>query len=269
MCLLTYFPPGVQPDPTALRTGATVNPHGHGYALIIDGRIRTGHSMEPDPLIAEFFALRAEHPEGAGLFHSRYATRGARSLANCHPFPFGHDPRTVLAHNGTLPKRVHPRAYDPRSDTRIAAEDYLPHQPFGSIDTHRGARGLASWLGSSKLVILTVDPTYARCAYILNEQAGIWEDGIWYSNTTYQPFSRRRPQHLPSVRCDGCGHVDLYRSGRHCDTCGWCFDCWQSFPHCDCLTTTPRTTTRAEAIAFLTRSSGGRHRTAPLSPTNG
>ncbi|WP_051407382.1 class II glutamine amidotransferase [Nocardia sp. CNY236] len=261
MCLLTYFPPGTQPDRRALQTGAAVNPHGHGYALIIEDKIRVGHSMDPDPLIEEFLNLRAEYPTGAGLFHSRYATRGIQALKNCHPFPLGRDTRTVIAHNGTLPKRVHPRAYDQRSDTRIAAEEYLPRHPFGSIDTHRGARGLASWLGTSKLVILTVDPTYARRAYILNAEAGIWDDEIWYSNSTYQPCVRR----FHILRCDECGQLDLHRAAHWCDRREWCFDCWRSFPRCIC-TTHPRTTapvtpvTRAETLATLTRPTRGRHR---------
>ncbi|WP_327097395.1 class II glutamine amidotransferase [Nocardia vinacea] len=259
MCLLTCFPPGVAPDPSALRIGAHTNHHGHGYALIIGGQIRTDHSMNPEPLIEEFIDLRARHRDGYALFHSRYATRGVHGIENCHPFPLGNDPRTVLAHNGTLPKRVHPRAYDPRSDTRIAAEEYLAGQPFGSIDTHRGARGLASWLGTSKLLILTVDPTYHHRAYLFGEQAGIWEDGIWYSNTSYQPMSRRWPDRY-RLRCGGCREFDLDRRGRHCTGCGWCFDCEQPFPHCDCY---PRRTTghHSGKTPSLTRPrSGGHHR---------
>ncbi|MGW4372027.1 hypothetical protein ACWEKT_41165 [Nocardia takedensis] len=260
MCLLTFFPADTVPDARALRNGATTNPHGHGYALLVDGTIRTGHGMDPEPVLAEFLALRAEHPGGLGLFHSRYATRGIQDLSNCHPFHLGGDPRTVLAHNGTLPKRVHPGPYDPRSDTRIAAEDYLPTQPFGSIDTRRGARGLTDWLGRSKLVILTVDPAYAHRAYILNQHAGIWEDGIWYSNDSYQPFSRRWPSRYREFLCGGCGHLDLDRPGRLCTRCGWCTDCRRALAACDCLTRPhTRTTTRTETVAALTRRPAGHH----------
>ncbi|WP_245660937.1 class II glutamine amidotransferase [Nocardia kruczakiae] len=157
--------------------------------------------MNPDTVIGTFARTRADHPHGPALFHSRYATRGAIDLSNCHPFHLGGDARTVLAHNGTLPKRVHPRAYDRRSDTRIAAEDYLPTQPFGPIDTVAGARGLLGWLGTSKLVILTVDPAYAHTAYVFGERAGQWVGGIWYSNRSYcRPSSGGRPG---AGRCAG------------------------------------------------------------------
>ncbi|WP_280423711.1 class II glutamine amidotransferase [Nocardia carnea] len=240
MCLLTYFPPDVAPDLLALQHGAAVNPHGHGFAVIAapEHRIIVGRGMRADKVIDRFLAVRHRYPAGAALFHSRYATQGVRGIDNCHPFRLGGDPRTVLAHNGTLPKRVRPRAYDRRSDTRIAAEDYLPTMPFGSIDTHRGARGLETWLGSNKLVLLTVDPSYRQSAYIFGERAGVWDDGIWYSNTTYKAAARMRMRRVVSL-CRCCGRADLDRVGRYCTHCGWCFACEGVFPRCDCTGPTP------------------------------
>ncbi|MEU1527102.1 class II glutamine amidotransferase [Nocardia rhamnosiphila] len=233
MCLLTYFPAGVTPDPLALHLGSVANPHGHGFAVIAEPeqRIIVARGMRAEQMVDRFLAVRDRYPNSPALFHSRYATRGVHGVENCHPFRLGGDPRTVLAHNGTLPKRVWPRAYDLRSDTRIAAEEYLPTEPFGSIDTHRGFRGLESWLGPSKLVLLTLDPTYQRQAYLFNEHAGVWEDGIWYSNTTYKTAYLTR---IRRAVCRYCLHFDLDRAGRFCSRCGWCFGCEASFPHCTC-----------------------------------
>ncbi|WP_416566140.1 class II glutamine amidotransferase [Nocardia testacea] len=233
MCLLTYFPAGITPNPMLLRLGAAVHPHGHGFAVIAESehRIIVGRGMRADKVIDRFLTIRELYPTGPALFHSRYATRGVHGVDNCHPFRLGGDARTVLAHNGTLPKRVWPRTFDRRSDTRIAAEDYLPAMPFGSIDTHRGARGLESWLGSSKLVLLTIDPSYEHSAYIFGEQAGVWEYGIWYSNTTYKTAYRIRMQRAV---CRYCLRLDLDRVGRFCTRCGWCFACEAAFPNCAC-----------------------------------
>ncbi|MFJ2834319.1 hypothetical protein ACIO52_03040 [Nocardia sp. NPDC087230] len=233
MCLLTFIPASVSPYPQALLRGADANPHGHGFALIAGDRIVTGHGMNAQDVIDAFARVRAAHPEGPALFHSRYATHGIRTVANCHPFRLGGDARTVLAHNGILPKRVHPSAYDWRSDTRIAAEDYLPQMPFGSLDTHRGARGLETWLGSSKLLILTVDPAYDQQVYLFGESRGHWDHGIWYSNSSYLPVPRRYRAPEPYV-CSACDDVDLNPVGRYCRKCGWCFACETRFPHCDC-----------------------------------
>jgi len=233
MCLLTYYPAGAAIDTRALRFGAEANPDGHGFAIVTGGRIITGHGMKAHTVIATFARTRAEHPHGPALFHSRYATRGAIDLSNCHPFRLGGDARTVLAHNGTLPKRVHPRAYDRRSDTRIAAEDYLARQPFGPIDTAAGARGLSGWLGSSKLVILTVDPAYALTAYLFGERAGQWVGGIWCSNRSFLPPEQRWPARRRTV-CGYCLDRDLERTSRYCRTCGWCFYCRSALSYCTC-----------------------------------
>lgn len=233
MCLLTFVPASVSPDPRALSRGAEANPHGHGFALITGNRIVTGHGMNAEEVIDTFARIRADHPAGPALFHSRYATHGIRTVDNCHPFRLGGNARTMLAHNGILPKRVHPGAYDWRSDTRIAAEDYLPAMPFGSLDTHRGARGLETWLGLSKLLILTVDPAYDQQVYLFGESKGQWDNGIWYSNSSYLPVSQRYSTRKRYV-CDGCDDIDLHRVGRYCRTCGWCFACEVRFPHCEC-----------------------------------
>ncbi|MGW0052582.1 class II glutamine amidotransferase [Nocardia nova] len=239
MCLLTYYSAGAAIDTSALRFGAEANPDGHGFAIVAGDRIITGHGMNAPTVIDAFARTRADHPDGPALFHSRYATRGAIELSNCHPFRLGGDRRTVLAHNGTLPKRVHPRAYDRRSDTRIAAEDYLPTQPFGPIDTAAGARGLAGWLGSSKLVILTVDRAYSHTAYLFGERAGQWVGGIWYSNHSYLPPELRWPARRTTV-CGYCLDRDLERTSRYCRDCGWCFGCQSALSYCTCLPTPTR-----------------------------
>ncbi|MBY8863548.1 class II glutamine amidotransferase [Nocardia sp. CA2R105] len=241
MCLLSFFPGGVAPDLSALAIGASVNRDGHGWAMLTRTRIITGHGMNADEVLAEFARARDEHPHGPAVFHSRWATRGIITVGNCHPFALGRDERTWLAHNGTLPQRVHPGPYDPRSDTRIAAEDFLPAQPFGSVDTRRGFRGLESWLGRSKLVLLTIDPAYAHRSYMFNEHLGTWESGIWYSNTSYQarqPTLWRGPCRYCRTRGPGPG-------SRYCGRCGWCFVCLADFAECDCYAQHSRRRSRA------------------------
>ncbi|MEV0027826.1 class II glutamine amidotransferase [Nocardia sp. NPDC050793] len=230
MCILTFVKPGITPDVDALRNGARANPHGHGYALITGETITVGHGMDATAVIAEFAAVRDQYPHGAALFHSRLATHGPRNLDNCHPFHLGRDQRTVLAHNGILPTTMHPRPGDPRSDTRIAAEDYLPTQPFGSLDSWAGRDRLERWLRGDKMVILTVDPAYKHRAYIFNEHHGCWDDGSWYSNYGYRPYLWAD---AAEEYCDNCGEPDD-RLGPHCPGCGFCTECSRAFPKCFC-----------------------------------
>jgi hypothetical protein len=187
MCLLTFCPDGVVPDVNALADGASMNPDGHGFAVVAGDRIIVRRGLDAEQVVEEFIRVRDAYPNGPALFHSRLATHGTVSKQNCHPFRMGRDRRTVLAHNGILPDQVRPVGDDIRCDTRIAAEDYLPHDPFGSLDSPAGSEALRRWLGpTNKMVILTVDPRYRNTAYLLNEDCGFWHnDGAWYSNTGF------------------------------------------------------------------------------------
>jgi hypothetical protein len=246
MCLLTYLPAGMLPDITALLTGAAFNPDGHGFAIVDSDQLIVRRGLDGPQLIDVFAVLRHRHRHGPALFHSRFATHGVRSIDNCHPFPIGADPRTVIAHNGVLPKAVQPAGKDPRSDTRIAAEDFLPM--FGPLRQRRVRRRFEQWMTPDNLaVVLTVDPRFRQRGYILNEQSGIWDDGIWYSNDGYLPapaprwssigeLGPGRPMwddlEIGAARCGYCYAVVGDPLGE-CPSCGWCLDCDE--PPGDCL----------------------------------
>lgn len=184
MCLLTYFLPGVQPDTDALALGAEWNSDGHGYAIVVGDRIVTRKSMVPNDLIDEFESMRRKHPDGPALFHSRIGTAGTVGKENCHPFQVGNDPRTVVAHNGIMPESMQPAKGDPRCDTRIFAEKHLPYR---NLNSAKSRRKLGKWLGTDKVVVLSVNPAHRESSWLINGRHGIWdnESGVWYSNSSY------------------------------------------------------------------------------------
>ena len=243
MCLLTYLPAGVTPDLAALRTGTTVNPDGHGYAVVAGDRLLVGKGLDADVVLAEFAKARDAHPNGAALFHSRFRTHGHYDLANCHPFAVGGDRRTVVAHNGILPAAVRPAPTDRRSDTRIAAEQFIP--TLGPLHQRRTRLRLQRWMGPNNLmVLLTVDRRYRQNAYVLNEPSGIWQGDIWYSNDGYLPpvwsWSARSAQPEAAgapwtFRCRGCRSVIDMTEAR-CPACEDCWACGLPPSACDCWT---------------------------------
>jgi glutamine amidotransferase len=251
MCLLTFCPTNVTPDTTALLNGAYCNADGHGFAIVADDRLIVERGMNAEAMVEAFVAARRRHPDGPALFHSRMTTHGDTSLDNCHPFPVGGDARTVLAHNGVLPETVRPAKSDPRSDTRITAEDFLP--TFGSLRTRRNRARFEQWMTPhNKMVLLTVDRRFTRRAYILNETSGIWDCGIWYSNNGYlsdaealwplDGASRDWPPFEPGpdqlYRCWICrGVIDVTEDA--CRSCGWCLDCGEMPYGCSCYRFTP------------------------------
>lgn len=190
MCLLTYFSPGVLPDTSALCQGSIINNDGHGFAIVHDGQIVVDRGFNAEEMIDRFAEVRAQYPAGPAMFHSRFGTHGSRTLANIHPFTVDNDRRTVVAHNGVLPGSVQPRGKDTRSDTAILAASMGGR--FGALRLPRVRAAVEKWMGHyNKLVILTVNPRYRGSAFILNEAAGTWVDGIWYSNDGYKPAHKR------------------------------------------------------------------------------
>ena len=235
MCLLTYLPAGTVPDLDALRTGAELNPDGHGYAVVAGRELVVGKGLDAEVVLAEFDAVRRAHPDGPALFHSRLRTHGRLDVDNCHPFVVGGDPRTVIAHNGILPAVVRPRRGDPRSDTRIAAEDHPP--AAGPLHLRRTRLRLQRWMGPTNLmVLLTVDRRYRQNAYLFNEAEGTWDHGIWYSNHGYQPLPTRS---AATWRCASC-RAPVCEDDLWCPWCEHCWACGDPPLECDCWTPTIR-----------------------------
>jgi hypothetical protein len=248
MCLLTYCPANVMPDTTALSNGAYCNADGHGFAIVAGDQLIVERGMHAQAMIEAFEVARHRHPAGPALFHSRFTTHGDTGLDNCHPFPVGGDARTVLAHNGVLPQAVRPAKGDPRSDTRITAEDFLP--TFGSLRTRGNRARFERWMTArNKMVLLTVDRRFTKRAYILNEPSGIWDGGIWYSNDGYLPGAEASwplderlwgwPPFEPGpdqlYRCSFC-HAVIDVTEDACRYCGWCVCCDELPDDCYCYT---------------------------------
>lgn len=242
MCLLTYLRAGVLPDTEALLAGAEVNSDGHGFAIVDNDRLIVHRGLDGPRVVAAFQVLRDRYRSGPAVFHSRLATHGDRDIDNCHPLVVGGDRRTVIAHNGILPPVVRPAATDPRSDTRITAEEFLP--AFGPLHQRRVRLRFARWMTAHNLmVLLTVDPRFDERGYIFHESAGIWEDGIWYSNDGYRPAA----QSWWGVEAPGwdgagpsrdrCGFCHaILDSMASCPWCGWCPDCGEMPEDCQCYT---------------------------------
>jgi hypothetical protein len=252
MCLLTFFPNGVMPDTDALLNGTFFNDDGHGFAIVdkVSNKIIVERGMDAKEMVYTFAHRRSVMPDGPAMFHSRLATDGLINLLNTHPFPVGGDPRTVLAHNGIMPLR--PSKGDPRSDTRIVAEQHIP-RAFGTLRRRRARMAFERWMGSwNKAVILTVDSRFRGNAFLLNEKAGIWtEDGIWYSNDAYKPFQPigtirptggwsweqdAEPEEgstMGYITCWGCQRKTSNWFGE-CVHCGLCFDCNEPAAGCFC-----------------------------------
>ena len=130
----------------------------------------------------EFWARFAPYMRYEALVHFRWASMGTINTVNCHPF--------ALCGGGALVHNGHMDAYGStsQSDTAHWVETVL--NPL--LRTYPNAlqqpsirRVLADSIGHSKMCLLTPTRTI-----ILNEGLGHWEQGVWYSNRSYEAPKR-------------------------------------------------------------------------------
>ena len=273
MCLLVVCNPNSTPSKDDLKMGACSNPHGFGFAIDTGDGIISERSMSAKKSIARFLELREQYPNGYAMWHARYATHGVKNELNCHPFKVkGEEYDTYLAHNGVLD--IHIPKGDKRSDTRIMAEELLPQLGgVSALDNDYVYDMISAWSRGSKIAVMTNDPNAQYKIYIINENAGSWDDnGIWWSNTSYKPvISTPRTESYtytygdePSVydivvgqesngfedntfECPNCNAlVDLYESELYCVMCECCFDCSAQFLDCLCYNPNAKSMIRDE-----------------------
>jgi hypothetical protein len=208
MCMLCVIPPNVFPAKDKLENSALNNPDGFGYAIAIpdEKRILVFHSMNADECISKFMEDRAKYHDNYAIWHARFATHGANTLANCHPFKVGDDEMSYLAHNGIL--SVLEEKADVRSDTRIFAEDLIGSiGGIKALDNPQVWNMLEDFTTGSKVAFLTVNPVAKHQIYLLHEEKGtVDSSGVWWSNDTCNLYSSLVPY--------GSGYAYDYRTHR-------------------------------------------------------
>jgi len=252
MCLLTVFTPDAEIDSRRMYEASLNNPDGFGFAMLIGDHITRFRSMDYNETIGTFAELRDNNPGCWAVFHHRFSTGGGETVENCHPFTWSHDERIMVAHNGVLPIKPGRR----KSDTRIWAEHNLGDVDPAMLDDTDWWTKTESWMGSSKAAFLSVHPDTEYAVYIMNEHLGHWEDGVWWSNRSYEMWRPSRYNlsgvtsamstptdawSATTITCGNCNHAwdsgDDYAE-TNCAECGFCWICEESSEHCMCWTPT-------------------------------
>lgn len=166
--------------PTALQRGWQTNPDGGGFAYVDDDHvvIKKGYMNYPDFEKAYLDHAEKYASESPFLVHMRIHTSGGITAKNTHPFAIKGG---AMIHNGIMFSPTGKRAGTPtdrRSDTRVLAEDLYNILQLDQVK--KAAVGIHEAVGRGNKLAFLYDN---KELFIIGENQGFWEGGIWYSNS--------------------------------------------------------------------------------------
>lgn len=181
MCIIAAIPQDKQITKATLQRCWNNNPHGGGF-MFTDGKaIQVYKEMSSfKKYWKAFIHARELNPNSSFVCHFRISTHGKINETNCHPFLV--NKKLGFAHNGII--RNAPTSPD-YSDTYMFNDYILQNLPSNFLDNKGIISLIREYIGSgSKLAFLSSDNKIT----IVNEKAGTWDGGIWYSNNGYKEF---------------------------------------------------------------------------------
>ena len=266
MCIAIVKPKGINILEEHLYNGWLINDDGAGFACITnEGDFFIHKSMTWEGFIDVYKnAVKDFGDTSDFLIHFRITSKGDTTLSNCHPFIVDED--RVIIHNGTM-YNIAIDKDDPRSDTKVFAEDWLSQLPAAWEDNAVLRVMIEDFIGASKIALLH----RTKGVTIFNADKGVWDKGIWYSNKTYIAYTpnaigtqifdyytntwvekgyykkQKQKQNKNIIvdinnqgwtKCGCCGEYDkhLLMKDMNTDYPGqfWCDDCFIKSIICDC-----------------------------------
>lgn len=180
MCLAIVLPAGKSIPDNHLIEGWRRNPDGAGFAYVHKGKVvvKKGFMKQQDFMDA-FLKERKKHPNKNFLIHFRIRSQGDRLAANTHPYEYQHG---AMIHNGTISGTgaIYGKG---KSDTELFLDKYGEQLSFDTVQEKKVQLGTA--LDYNKLAFLFRGGSFL----IVNEEKGVWEDGVWYSNAGYKGYT--------------------------------------------------------------------------------
>jgi predicted glutamine amidotransferase len=127
-------------------------------------------------------ACEREYPDCDFVLHFRIATSGDMSVANVHPHIVNEN--VAFVHNGILSEYSH--AYHTFSDTYLFNRNILQAYPdkFMNLDIIMDVLDQYCKDELSKMIFMNNTGE----TMILNEMAGVWDFGCWFSGMSYKTY---------------------------------------------------------------------------------
>lgn len=115
------------------------------------------------------------------VIHFRIKTHGSVNVDNCHPFEISNS--LGFVHNGIISGYGEGDISDTRDFNNLILKPMV--SKWGNLALFEPAvkHLIEERIGYSKLIFLDRHGKHE----IFNEDKGVWDDGVWYSNTSYKP----------------------------------------------------------------------------------
>lgn len=178
MCIAIYKPENKVISKVILEQCYKANPDGAGFMYVQNKELvmKKGFFTFDD-----FWNAWQPHETKQAAIHFRIKTHGKINEENCHPFMINKG--LGFIHNGVIGGF----GYEDKSDTYHFNEEIM--KPLvsiygNSILTNNAIKTLIeSKIGYSKFVMIDRHGNHT----LFNEDKGVWDSGIWYSNNSYKP----------------------------------------------------------------------------------
>lgn len=179
MCIAIVKPEGKWLRRKAARNCFDNNDDGAGFAWLQGGTVHVSKGYFGFRKFWKDFRKVQQYP---CLVHFRIKTHGKTSRENCHPFEV--DPgRMAMVHNGIISSLSIPGGTsDTAHFTDTVLKPLVKSYGIEALQVEDIQNMLQGMIGSGNKVA-TLD-NLGRFT-ILNEKAGLWDEGIWWSNQSY------------------------------------------------------------------------------------
>lgn len=191
MCIAIAKPKDVIIPLSHLEESFKRNDDGAGFAYAEDDQL---HIVKGLMTFDSFYEAYKPHKDKAAILHFRITTHGDTNVDNTHPFQVGKN--LAVIHNGII-GRVDRSSDLTRSDTYHFNTKYLSQ--FYKRDSRFAFKEhyadlIKEYIGQSKLVFINNKGHHQ----IINEKAGTWDEGVWYSNTSFRPYKPPAKVQVPA-----------------------------------------------------------------------
>lgn len=207
MCIAVYKPKGKKITRATLKECWKSNPDGGGYMFANNGNLRITKGFSSFKEMYKSFRKAENQYDTDFVLHFRIATSGGVSAKMCHPFLITNG--LAVVHNGIFSDIVVPKN-SVLSDTAIFVQDVLNKLPDGWLENKAELFLIKQYCTKNNSKLIFLDSSGE--SKIINEVDGIWDEGIWFSNSGYKQgysykfgFTEYTENIEQMDKCDICG----------------------------------------------------------------